>query len=144
MNIFKDKDPMGLKKLDKELSKTFSSFKSPGKKTKKQKKNKIEPKEELISKSDIENMRTAYKYTKSLILTIQKLVNKNRIPKKPDEIFSMEERLDREQISKAEAERSIKHIKELKAQEKKFRKQERKEKWHKTKQRIKDFFNQDV
>ena len=127
MNFFNESDPLGLKKLDKEFSKIFKSDKiktgvigdpSMGK----SKRWKVEQKKQV---SNVDIVKAMFKYAREIVNFLYKFATRNNIPKDIDEIIRMEESLDKAQIQKAEAERAIIRIKQLQAQEKAFRKQER-------------------
>lgn len=119
LNLKKADD--GLKKLDADLNKIFKSESEPKQSYKKQTR---KSQEKLLQKSDIEKIKIIAKGTNDTIRKLYKIATKNQIPKNPDDIIAMKERLEEEESIKKKANAAIQIIKQIQQD----RKRERNEK----------------
>ena len=127
MNFFKDKDPMGLNKLDREFTKIFKSDKiktgaigdpSMGK----SKRYKPGQKKQV---SNIEIAKAFFKYFKDVVKFFYQFATRNNIPGTYEEIIAMRDKLKLDEQHKIESNQAIQEIKEYQARAKQIRRLER-------------------
>ena len=117
---FKENDPFGLKKLDKDLTKIFSSKDSYVEEKKQSKSKKKSSKEKLVSKNTEQNLilmgkavKITVKEIRDIIQWLIKIANKNKIPGTYDEIIAMRDSLKLAESRKIDTSKAIQEIKEL-------------------------------